>query len=148
MERGLNKANIAILGLHRDFSAVGGVMADSIHALDCQQQSLQTRMGRPRPVPGVMAGSVWEALAIMGQGTQTSGLDSSRLDVQARLGSLAAAMTATGQDVASLRVERAALVADVQNLGQQLATTLEIAVDLRSRLNGLDRPSAEDTIIP
>ena len=132
MEQGLDKANIAILGLHRDFSAMGGVMADTIHALDCRQQSLQTTVGKPRPVPGVIAGSLWEALSIMGQAPQTSGLDLSNLDVQARLGSLAAAMTATGQDVATLRVEKTALAADVQNLGQQLAMTLEIAIELWS----------------
>jgi hypothetical protein len=34
MEQGLKKANVTILGLHQDFSAMGGVMSDDIHALD------------------------------------------------------------------------------------------------------------------
>jgi hypothetical protein len=42
MEQGLNNANIAILGLHQDFSYMGGVMVDDIHPLDCHLKPLQT----------------------------------------------------------------------------------------------------------
>jgi hypothetical protein len=132
MEQGLDKANIAILGLHRDFGAMGGVMADDIHALDCRQQSLQTTVGKPRAIPGVMAGNVWEALSVIGENSQSLGPDSSALDVQARLGSLGASMTVAAQDAATMRVEKNVLADKVQHLGQQLSSTLEIAVGLWS----------------
>jgi hypothetical protein len=148
MEQGLDKANIAILGLHRDFGAMGGVMADDIHALDCRQQSLQTTVGKPRAIPGVMAGNVWKALSVIGENSQSLGPDSSALGVQARLGSLGASMTVAAQDAATMRVEKNALADKVQHLEQQLSSTLEIAVGLRSRLDGLDRPSTTNTIIP
>jgi hypothetical protein len=43
---------------------MGGVMADKIHALDCHLQSLWTIMGKPRSVPGFVAGNIWEALSL------------------------------------------------------------------------------------
>ena len=131
MEQGLDKANIAILGLHRDFSAMGGVMGDDIHALDCRLHSLRTTIKKPRTIPGVIASNVWEALSIMGQGSQAPGLDSAALDIQARLGSLAASLTVTNQDASTLRVEKTALAAVVQGLETQLASTLEITLGLQ-----------------
>jgi hypothetical protein len=54
---------------------MGRVMADNIHVLDCHLQSLCTTVGKPRSIPGVMAGgNVWEALFVMGQDTQAPGL--------------------------------------------------------------------------
>jgi hypothetical protein len=98
MQQGLNKANITILGLHRDLSNIRGVISDSIHALDCHLQSLQTTVGKPRSLPDVMAVNNWEARSVMGQNTHLPGLDLAALDVQASLGSLAALLTGTNQD--------------------------------------------------
>jgi hypothetical protein len=149
MEQGLDKANITILGLHRDFSAMGGVMSDDIHALDCRQQSLNTTVGKPRSIPGIMAGNIWEALSVMGQNSQAPGLDSVALDIQDRLGTLAASLIVTNQDASILRIEKTDLAAVVKNLEQQLASTLEISLGLRSRLDGLlQSSSSATTMIP
>jgi hypothetical protein len=148
LQQGLDKANIAILGLHRDFSAMGGVMADDIHALDCRVQSLVTLVGKPQPIPGVMAGNIWEALSCMGQTPFSARMDSSAQDVQERLGSIAASLAVMNQDAATQRTEKAALTSVVQGLEQQLASTLGIALDLRVRLDGLVRSSTAPTMAP
>jgi hypothetical protein len=145
MQQGLDKANIAILGLHRDFSAMGGVMSDDIHTLDCRLESVITMVGKPQAIPGVMAGNIWEALTVMGQGPRSPGLDSAALDVQERLGSMAASLTVTQQDAAAQRVERTALTAAVRSMEQQLESTLQVALALRSRLDGLQ---ASTTMAP
>jgi hypothetical protein len=62
MEQGLDKANLEVLGLHRDFGAMGAVMAEDIHALDCRLQSLRTTVGNPKAIPGVVAPlATWRA---------------------------------------------------------------------------------------
>ena len=101
LQQGLDKANIAILGLHRDFSAMGGVMTDDIHVLDCRLQSLDTLVGKPQPITGAMAGNIWEALSYIWQIPHSLRMDSAALDVQGRLGSIAASMTVANQDIAN-----------------------------------------------
>ena len=139
MEQGLDKANLAVLGLHRDFGAMGAVMADDIHALDCRLQSLRTTVGNPKSIPGVVAANLWEAVSVMGSRDQQAPreTDSSAADTQTRLGSLAAGLTFAKQETSALRAEKDALGATVSNLERQLGSTLEIAIDLRGRLDGL-----------
>jgi hypothetical protein len=61
---------------------------------------------------------------------------------------LAASLTSTGQEVAALRVEKNAQAATVHGMEQQLASTLEITLDLRSRLERLVPPLRVPTIFP
>jgi hypothetical protein len=133
MEQGLDKSNTAILGLHRDFSAMGGVMADDVHALDCRVERLQTTVGLPKAVPGVLNGNVWDVLQAMDETNATNPTSSvAAIDVQTRLGSLAASATAAQQELSSLLVEKDGLASNVARLETQLTATLEIAVDLRA----------------
>jgi hypothetical protein len=128
---------------------MGGVMSDDVHALDCHQQSLNTTVGKPRSTPGIIAGNVWEALSVMGQNSQIPGLDLVALDIQDRLGSLAASLIVTNQDASILWIEKTDLAAVVKNLEQQLASTLEISLGLQSRLDGLlQSSSSATTMIP
>jgi hypothetical protein len=136
MEQGLDKANVAILGLHRDFGAMVGVMSDDVHALDCRVERLQTSVGLPKPVPGVMAGNVWEALAAVAEGFAMGPSSSvGAIDIQTRLGSLAASATLAQREVEALRVEKNVLSDTVVQLELQLATTLEITLNLRARVD-------------
>jgi hypothetical protein len=140
MEQGLDKANLAVIGLHRAFSRMGAVMADNIHALDCQLQSLHTMVGNPKAIPGmVAAANLWEALAFVGSVGRSlpTASDPSDIDVQTCLGSLAAGLTVAKQETSSLRAEKDALGVSVVSLERQLGSTLEIAIELRSHLDGL-----------
>ena len=139
MEQGLDKANSAVLGLHRDFGAMGAVMADDIHALDCRLQSLRATVGNPRAITGVVASNLWEALATVGDKGPVlpREADPAAIDTQTRLGSLAAGLTFAKQETSALRAEKDALGAAVSNLEHQLGSTLEIAIELRTRLDGL-----------
>jgi hypothetical protein len=103
MEQGLDKSNTAILGLHRDFSAMGSVMADDVHALDCRVERLQSTVGLLKAVPGFLNGNVWDVLQAMGETNATNPTSSvAAIDVQTRLGSLAASATAAQQELSSL----------------------------------------------
>jgi hypothetical protein len=61
MEQGLDKANVAILGLHHNFSAMCGIMAHDIHAFDCCVERLQTTIGLPKSMSGVRSNGRKEA---------------------------------------------------------------------------------------
>jgi hypothetical protein len=135
MAQAIDKANSAILGLHRNFGAVGGVMADDLHALDVRVQSLQTTVGTPRPIPNVVAGNVWEALAAVGSGASGSSGSAAAIDVQTRLGSLAAETRNCKQELTSVRADRDRMQVTVEGLKNQLAATLEIALGLQARLD-------------
>jgi hypothetical protein len=103
MEQGLDKANVAILGLHRDFSAMGAVVSNDVYSLDCRVERLQTTVGLPQSVPGILTGSVWEVLASIGKGLAMNLASSATaIDIQTRLGSLAASSTATSQELTVL----------------------------------------------
>jgi hypothetical protein len=108
MAQAIDKENLAILGLHRDFGAVGGVMADDLHALDIPVQSLQTTVGTPRLIPNVVDGNVWEALAAVGSVASGSSGSAAAIDVQTRLGSLAAETRNWKQELTSVRADRGA----------------------------------------
>ncbi len=58
MEQAIEKANMAMLGLHWDFSTMGALLAEDIHALDIRYRTLQTSVGVPRPVSGIAASSL------------------------------------------------------------------------------------------
>ena len=147
MEQGLDKANVAILGLHRDFSAMGAVMAGDVHALDCRVEKLQTTLGKPRSVPGMMGGSAWEILSGIGENLASNPSSSAVVtDIQTRLGSLAANLSASQQDVTALRVEKNALYSTVEQLESQLTATLEIALNLRTRLDSYGASSTAATV--
>ena len=139
MEQGFEKANGAILGLHRDFSSMGAVLADDVHALDCRLERVQTTVGPPKSVTGAVGGNVWEVLAQVGGNLDNFfGTSAAPVDIQERLGSLAAAVTVSKQELSALRVEKNSLVNSVLWLESQLTATLEIVMDLRTRLDGQD----------
>jgi hypothetical protein len=68
MAQAVDKANLAILGLHRNFGAVGGVMADDLHALDIRVQSLQTKWAHQGQFPmwsPAMFGKRWPRSGVL-----------------------------------------------------------------------------------
>jgi hypothetical protein len=68
MAQAVDKANLAILGLHRNFGAVGGVMADDLHALDIRVQSLQTKWAHQGRFPmwsPAMFGKRWPRSGVL-----------------------------------------------------------------------------------
>ena len=84
-----------------------------------------------------MGGTVWEVLGEVGGNLENLfGARSAPIDIQERLGSLAAAATVSNQDLCALQVEKNGLVSSVSQLESQLAATLEIALELRARLDG------------
>jgi hypothetical protein len=77
---------------------MGGVMTDDIDVLDCHLGSLQTSVGDMRPMHGVMASNICEALSIMGEASHLLGPDAAAVNIQTHLGSLVATLTAANQE--------------------------------------------------
>ena len=79
----------ASVALHRDFSGIALLQGRDIRHLDVRLQSAENSLGSPTPVPGVIAGNLWAATAVLGgnlesvQGGDAAGIDALSQDVQA-----------------------------------------------------------------
>jgi hypothetical protein len=142
LESKVDKANAAILGLHRDFCAINNIITEDLIKLDQRLKGrLKSSIGRPLAMDHVLVTNVWDVLAQLdtrvSEMSPPEGLDSNHpmmIDVQTRLGSLAIGLTSADHRMTSLKQEGEGMRSEIGGLSQGLTSSLQVILGLKQEV--------------